>query len=76
MKTYSLEDGKYEVDRHEDYGTILDVRRHGEHWEAGYEDFRFSKFIHAMLNHIDSLESKHEKDQTQNPSHHLPRENP
>lgn len=57
-KTYTFEDGKYEVDRHTEYGTILDMRRNGEHWEAGYDGFRFSKLIHAMLNHIDEIESK------------------
>ena len=56
MKTYSFEDGKYEVDRDEMYGNIVDVRRNGEHWKIAFEDFQFSKVIHAMLNHIDSLE--------------------
>ncbi len=58
MKTYSFEDSKYEVFKDEDCGTILDVRRNGEHWQAGYESFQFSKFIHAILNHIDSIEKE------------------
>jgi len=57
-KTYSFEDGKYQIDRDTDTLEITDVRCNKVHWEIGYEDFQFSKCIHAMLNYIDELESK------------------
>lgn len=57
-KTYSFEDGKYQIDRDTITSEILDVRRNDEHWGIGYEDFLFSKCIHAILNYIDELESK------------------
>jgi hypothetical protein len=55
IKTYRFEDGKYEFDR--DSGVIKEVRRNGVHWDVGYQDFQFSKVIHAMLNYIDELEA-------------------
>ena len=57
MKTYSFEDGKYEVDR-DDNGLVIEVRRHGEPWPGGFNRVQFSKFFHAALNHIDQLEEK------------------
>ena len=58
IKTYSFDDGKYEFDRDQEGGCLTAVRRNDEHWPAGWEDFQFSKVIHAMLNRIDELEDR------------------
>lgn len=55
MKTYRLEDGKYEIDRDDQTGLMLAARRNGEPWSEGFALWRTSKFIHAMLNQIDAL---------------------
>ncbi len=57
MKTYTLEDGKYAVDRDEQFGTIMAMRRNGEPWPVGLTGFQHAKFVHALLNHIDELEA-------------------
>lgn len=57
VKTYRLEDGKYEIDRDEQTGLMVEMRRNGECWENGFESLRFMKVVHAMLNRIDELES-------------------
>jgi len=57
IKTYSFEDGKYQLSRNTDSGLITDARRHGDHWPAGLQGFQFSKIVHCMLNRIDELEA-------------------
>ncbi len=57
MKTYSLEDGKYEIDR-DKFGIIQDMRRNGEHWAVGLSDLQHVKVFHATLNRIDELEAE------------------
>lgn len=57
IKTYSFEDGKYQLDRNTDNGLITDARRNGEHWPAGMHGMQFNHMVHAMLNHIDELEA-------------------
>jgi len=57
LKTYSFEEGKYEIIRDTASGEITAVKRHGEDWFIQFEALRFSKFFHAMLNHIDFLEN-------------------
>lgn len=58
IKTYSLEDGKYEVDRDSETGLMVTMRRNGETWYEGMELLRFMKVFHAALNRIDELEVK------------------
>lgn len=57
LKTYSFEDGKYKFVRNTDTGQIIDVLRHGEHWDDGME-YCHQNCIHAMLNRIDMLEAQ------------------
>lgn len=57
VKTYSFEDGKYEIDRNPDTYEMTACRRNGEPWPVVFEDFRFSKVIHAMLNRVQELEA-------------------
>lgn len=60
MKTYRLEDGKYEIDRDDQTGLMVAVRRNGEPWPEGFDDLRFMKVVGAMLNRIDELQQPRE----------------
>lgn len=60
MKTYSLENGKYEIDRDEN-GLIRDMRRNGEHWAVGLSDLQHVKLFHAALYRIDELEENNKQ---------------
>jgi hypothetical protein len=58
MKTVTLADGKYEVDL-ADTGTMLAMRRNGENWETGFEQFRFAGvFMSAMWRIVELEESQ------------------
>lgn len=61
IKEYNFEsegkNHKYQVYRDTETSSITDIKRGGEHWDAGYESFRFAKMFHAMLNRIDEIEN-------------------
>jgi hypothetical protein len=56
MTTFSLEGGKYEVDRDE-RGLLAAIRRLGEPWPEAMNQLQFSKLFHAALDRIESLEN-------------------
>lgn len=56
MATIKLDDGKYEFDLDDQTGLMMAARRHGEPWEAGFEQ-RFSKAFMSALSRIRDLEA-------------------
>lgn len=54
MKTIRLEEGKYEIDV-DDFGSIVEFRRNGEHWPVANE-YRFSKLFGALASRVLELE--------------------
>jgi hypothetical protein len=56
MKTVELDEGKYAFDISDD-GSLLDARRHGDHWASAME-WRFSKAVMGMLQRILDLEQE------------------
>jgi hypothetical protein len=69
MKTVRLSDGKYEFDL--DDGQMVDARRYGEHWAAGYES-RFNHAFVAALLRIAELEEANEPEKADGQvAHHV-----
>lgn len=56
-ETFSLDGGKYEIDRNQ-AGLMIGARRHGEPWPAGFEQLRHMGVVHAMLDRIEALEAE------------------
>lgn len=56
MTTIKLDDGKYEFDIDDQTGLMTAARRHGEPWEAGFEQ-RFSKAFMTALWRVRDLEA-------------------
>ena len=52
-ETFSLDGGKYEIDRNQ-AGLMIGARRHGEPWPAGFEQLRNMGVVHAMLDRIEA----------------------
>ena len=52
-ETFSLDGGKYEIDRNQ-AGLMIGARRHGEPWPAGFEQLRHMGVVHAMLDRIEA----------------------
>ena len=53
-ETFSLEDGKYEIER-DTHGRMTGMKRNGEPWPEGLDAFQFAKVFHAALNEIANL---------------------